>query len=285
MRNNIFSQIRRILPPPVQMAPLWEAAKNVLGRVGGEISGRVGRNVQNIQNVLSSLPRIGISRPTARPRAPLQTPVPTRRAQVPSPAMSMLPKRQLPVRPSIASPTVPRRTIPARAISPNLTKPAPVLAAGTEIPASKERSILSQVPTGMPQAISQQVSRAINSLARNPTVKSLVGGVYDMSRRAIHEAAREFGVDPGLMEDIAYFESGLNPEAKNPRSSAAGLFQFIDASWKQVMRELGLSEATSKLDPIANARAAAWALSKGRLSWWNESKPGWQQFLPEGYTA
>lgn len=49
----------------------------------------------------------------------------------------------------------------------------------------------------------------------------------------IREAALRHGVDPETALFIANRESGLNPAARNPRSTAGGVFQFIDSTWKK----------------------------------------------------
>lgn len=36
------------------------------------------------------------------------------------------------------------------------------------------------------------------------------------------------------MHTLVMKESGFNPHAKNPRSTAFGLFQFLDSTWKSV---------------------------------------------------
>lgn len=51
-------------------------------------------------------------------------------------------------------------------------------------------------------------------------------------RQVIEEAAAARGVDPATMLRIAELESGGDPRAANPRSSARGLFQFIDSTWR-----------------------------------------------------
>lgn len=66
----------------------------------------------------------------------------------------------------------------------------------------------------------------------------------------IRNAAERYGVDPDIMVSLAQRESSLNPRAHNPHSSAAGLFQFTDATWK----DYGDGDKT---DPEANADAAA----------------------------
>ena len=49
----------------------------------------------------------------------------------------------------------------------------------------------------------------------------------------IRRAATDRGVDPAVALRIAERESSLNPTAKNRRSSAYGLFQITDDTWKQ----------------------------------------------------
>ncbi|KAB2725418.1 transglycosylase SLT domain-containing protein [Brucella intermedia] len=67
---------------------------------------------------------------------------------------------------------------------------------------------------------------------------------------AIAEAATRHGVDPEAMSVIAQIESNGNPNAKNPSSSAGGLFQFIDSTAKQYGLE-------NKFDPMQAADAGA----------------------------
>jgi len=69
-------------------------------------------------------------------------------------------------------------------------------------------------------------------------------------RTAIDAAASRYGVDPTALSVIAQLESGGNPAAQNPNSSAGGLFQFIDSTAQQY----GL---TDKFDPYASADAGA----------------------------
>jgi hypothetical protein len=51
----------------------------------------------------------------------------------------------------------------------------------------------------------------------------------------ILKAAEKTGVDPVYMMTLADVESSLLPAAKAPTSSAAGLFQFIDRTWLEVL--------------------------------------------------
>jgi hypothetical protein len=67
----------------------------------------------------------------------------------------------------------------------------------------------------------------------------------------IRSAAVANGVDPAYLLATGQSESGLNPDAANPNSTATGLFQFTAPTWKQYG---GDADPT---DPVANANAAA----------------------------
>jgi hypothetical protein len=77
----------------------------------------------------------------------------------------------------------------------------------------------------------------------------------------ITKAALRHGVDPTGLIKTAGIESHFNPNAKNPRSSAGGLFQFVDSTAKQY----GLS---NKYDAAQSADAAArlWKDNKDSLT-------------------
>jgi hypothetical protein len=66
----------------------------------------------------------------------------------------------------------------------------------------------------------------------------------------ISEAFKRRGLDPSVGLRIGAIESRLNPNARNPSSSAGGLFQFIDST----AANYGL---TNKFDPVASSDAAA----------------------------
>lgn len=50
----------------------------------------------------------------------------------------------------------------------------------------------------------------------------------------IIQAAEEAGIDPVLAVQIAFCESSLNPLAANTTSTAKGLYQFTDTTWKWI---------------------------------------------------
>lgn len=68
----------------------------------------------------------------------------------------------------------------------------------------------------------------------------------------VEAAAERHGVPPDALLAIANLESSSNANAKNPRSSASGLFQFVDGT----AAEYGLT-GSKRNDPEAQADAAA----------------------------
>lgn len=67
----------------------------------------------------------------------------------------------------------------------------------------------------------------------------------------IQDAATRNGVDPDTLGRFAAVESSGNPNAGATTSSAKGLFQFTDPTWKQY------GNGGDPFDPAANADAAA----------------------------
>jgi hypothetical protein len=67
-------------------------------------------------------------------------------------------------------------------------------------------------------------------------------------RDIIVAAANQYGIPVDYALATAQRESGFNPRAKNPNSSASGLFQFINGTWKDYGRG-------DVFDPYANADA------------------------------
>ena len=77
----------------------------------------------------------------------------------------------------------------------------------------------------------------------------------------ITNAAKKVGLDPKTLLAFAAVESDMNPNAKAKTSSAAGLFQFINSTWKEVLgkfgKKHGLPANASPLDPEASSLMAA----------------------------
>jgi hypothetical protein len=75
-----------------------------------------------------------------------------------------------------------------------------------------------------------------------------------------------YSLPPGYLARTAQIESGGNPSAKNPRSSAGGLFQFIDSTARQygLVDRYDAGQATDAASRLAsdNARQLRGALGR-----------------------
>jgi len=84
---------------------------------------------------------------------------------------------------------------------------------------------------------------------------------YAALKSTIFGASDAVGVKAETMTKLAGVESGFKSGAQAGTSSAAGLYQFTDATWKDTVKKYGakhgIDSNTSKLDPKANALMAA----------------------------
>jgi len=92
-----------------------------------------------------------------------------------------------------------------------------------------------------------QMAAGQGAFARPPPQQ---GGQQTDFARLFSTKENEFGLPPGYLAKTAQVESGGNPGARNPNSSAAGLFQFI----KPTAQQYGLQ---NPMDPVASTDAAA----------------------------
>lgn len=72
-----------------------------------------------------------------------------------------------------------------------------------------------------------------------PNVSAATHAQAARSVEAIRVASQNSGVDFSYLLQQARLESGLNPDAAAPTSSATGLFQFINQSWLATVRRHG----------------------------------------------
>ena len=93
-------------------------------------------------------------------------------------------------------------------------------------------------------------------------VKPLETKVY--SKTDIVNLIYQYTLEPKIMTAVAICESGLNPQAKNPRSTAGGVFQILDGTWNAFSCE------GSKFNPVDNIRCAE-RIRKDKLNHWSES--------------
>ena len=90
--------------------------------------------------------------------------------------------------------------------------------------------------------------------------------------------AREFHIDEDLVLRIVNAESGFNPDAQNKISSASGIAQFLDSTFKNYcIDKFHLTETMAdKNDPHIQAECMVRMIANGGLPHWNASRKGWQ---------
>jgi len=66
-----------------------------------------------------------------------------------------------------------------------------------------------------------------------------VEGIRGVVEAAIQRASQATGVDFSFLMRTAKRESGYNPRAQAPSSSAAGLFQFVEQTWLSTLKQHG----------------------------------------------
>ena len=92
----------------------------------------------------------------------------------------------------------------------------------------------------------------------------------------IVDASKKVGMDPSMMQAFAAIESSMNPNAAAKTSSAKGLYQFLDATWKEQVsknaKKHGLSPSASRFDPYASTIIAGEYL-KSNLNYVKKVKP------------
>lgn len=88
-----------------------------------------------------------------------------------------------------------------------------------------------------------------------------MSGSWAALKDTISTASKMVGVDEKLMGIMAAIESGFNYAVKAGTSSATGLYQFIDSTWKSMVSKFGakygIDANTSPKDPRANALMGA----------------------------
>ncbi len=97
----------------------------------------------------------------------------------------------------------------------------------------------------------------------------VMGKPTDEVLAAIKKASDQTGADFGYMLAMAGQESGFNPAAKARTSSASGLYQFLDATWRDVVGRYGARygiKEGDRSDPYAQAvMGAMYAKENGQI--------------------
>lgn len=95
-------------------------------------------------------------------------------------------------------------------------------------------------------------------MATPPLIGPAARAVAPEIRDAIHTAARRTGMSFDYLVKQAETESGFDPRAKAATSSATGLYQFIERTWMEMVRQHGEKYGLgASVEAIAAGDAAA----------------------------
>ncbi|WP_423066163.1 hypothetical protein [Devosia sp. CN2-171] len=116
--------------------------------------------------------------------------------------------------------------------------------------------------TGVPSSLDQLISGSHDAaeLARDPRTSAALEARYGQQPRAPKRVASADPNDPAMSYYIASTraaESGGDPNARNPNSSAEGPYQFLDDTWSGLMHQypdLGLTP-DGRTDPAQSEKA------------------------------
>lgn len=124
-----------------------------------------------------------------------------------------------------------------------------------------------------------EIAIAVAHKASSAIVAKIQAGINAVMAAIAAAAATAFGGGGGIVPGggdarawIIAHESGGNPRAQNPTSSASGLYQFIDGTW----RALGGSTAHAKDASVAEQNAIADRYVSQRYGGWEGAKAFWQ---------
>lgn len=119
----------------------------------------------------------------------------------------------------------------------------------------------------------QPVSPFVTPCAEDPSIMSGLMNGSDGWRYLVSLYFASDDVARALQ--IVQCESGGNPHAANPTSSARGLFQHLGSAWERRAADAGWAGADI-FDPEANVAVAAWLVYEGGgWSHWNASGHCW----------
>jgi len=93
------------------------------------------------------------------------------------------------------------------------------------------------------------------------------------------DVCERYDIFPVLLNNIIKCESGWDFEAKNPKSTAKGLCQFLDGTWNWTLFRMGIdAEKADRFDPELQLEACAWLISNDDLGHWEETRQCWQDY-------
>ena len=85
----------------------------------------------------------------------------------------------------------------------------------------------------------------------------VIKGIRGVVEAAIQRASQATGVDFSFLMKTANRESGMNPGARSGKSSAAGLFQFVEQTWLSTLKQHGAKHGYARYAELIEKGATA----------------------------
>ena len=95
-------------------------------------------------------------------------------------------------------------------------------------------------------------------------------------KNLIARKAYEHNVNPDMAVFLAQIESNFNPKARNPRSTAKGIYQWLDGSWRSFCEG-------EVFNPEDNVDCAMRVIGEGGISHWLADPLTKQRLISAGY--
>lgn len=138
---------------------------------------------------------------------------------------------------------------------------APPPPVGPEQGSSAAASIAAAGPMSpVGQAVKQPGNGSAGDVNKVPMPTG--SGSYAAVEGTLDAAAKMTGVDPKLLGTFTGIESGWHPSIKAKTSSASGLGQFINSTWKSMLTKYGAKYGISPDTPQTDPRASALMLGE-----------------------
>lgn len=124
------------------------------------------------------------------------------------------------------------------------------------------------VASGVTNAIKSQGTNEVNEPKEQKNIEATQNPqTYDFSSLSDEEldrliSQRQGQNNEGLLDKIAFVESGNNPNAKNKSSSASGLYQMTDSTWRSLANKYNI--VGNKNDPAVQREAASLLLTENK---------------------
>jgi LAS superfamily LD-carboxypeptidase LdcB len=181
---------------------------------------------------------------------------------IPSPTASSTPVKSDPIQPSTSYPVTTSTKEPATiaSSSPSTSTQTPT----ATVPSDEGESKPPNLPT-----TKTPIEKKESTVGLDVTTSSVptTNGNLDIAKyatldpiAAIKQAAKMTGMNEQTMINFAKLESSLNPNAKAKTSSASGLFQLIDSTWKELVdkhgKKYGMPPDADKNNPFYNSLMA-----------------------------